>query len=105
MKLENGARRNPWPNEAPMRRSAEEALRSITGAANRNVMEWETWWKSNKDTLPPKMIRVYWLRKTQDRIDIAPGEKAPAEAILAATRLHNAPPAGTPTTKKKKKPK
>lgn len=105
MKLENGGRRNPWPNEGPMRRSAEEALRSITGAANRNVMEWETWWKSNKDTLPPKMIRVYWLKKTQERIDIAPGEKAPADAVLAATRLHSAPSAGAPTAKKKKKPK
>jgi len=105
MKLENGARRNPWPNEGPMRRSAEEALRSITGAANRNVLEWETWWKSNKDSLPPKMIRVYWLKKTQERIDIAPGEKVPADAVLAATRLHSAPPAGAPTAKKKKKPK
>jgi HEAT repeat protein len=103
MKLENGARRNPWPNEAPMRRNAEEALRQITGQTLSQATNWEAWWHANKDTLPPKLIRIYWGRKTQERIDVAPGEKTPADSILLASRLHaNSPAASNPGKKKKK---
>lgn len=105
-KLENGGRRNPWPNDGPMRRNAEEALREITGMEFRKVADWAPWWRANQDTLRSKMMRIYWIRKTQDRVDVAPGEKTPADAILVAARLHPAKPDSTPTpAKKKKKPK
>ncbi len=104
-KLENGARRNPWPNEGPMRRNAEEALREITGMQFKNVAEWAPWWRANKESLQAKMMRVYWVRKTQDRVDVAPGDKTPADAILVASRLHPAKPDAPPPGKKKKKPK
>jgi HEAT repeat protein len=105
MKLENGARRNPWPNEGPMRRNAEDALRQITGQDLRQAANWEPWWHANKDTLPPKLTRIYWLRKTQERLDVAPGEKTPPDSILVASRLHVGGPAGSTAAKKKKKGK
>ena len=105
MKLENGARRNPWPNEGAMRRNAEEALRQITGQSLNGVANWEPWWRANKDGLPAKLIRVYWLRKTQDRQQVAPGEKTPPESILVAARLHPASGETSPVAKKKKKSK
>jgi HEAT repeat protein len=105
MKLENGARRNPWPNEGAMRRNAEEALRQITGQSFNKVTAWDPWWRDNKDALQAKLIRVYWLKKTQDRLEVAPGDKTPADSILAAARLHPASPAANSTAKKKKKNK
>ena len=103
MKLENGARRNPWPNEGAMRRNAEEALRQITGQSFNKVTAWDPWWRENKDALQAKLIRVYWNRKTQTRLDVAPGEKTPADSILVAARLHPSPSAAGDTTAKKKK--
>ena len=103
MKLENGARRNPWPNEGAMRRNAEEALRQITGQSFRSVTEWEPWWRANKDSFPARLTRIFWVRKTQDRVDIAPGEKTPADALLVAARLHASASPASATAKKKKK--
>ncbi len=102
-KLENGGRRNPWPNEGALRRSGEEALRSITGLDFRKVTEWAPWWRSNQEILRNRLLRSYWVKKTQDRVEVIPTEKAPADAILVASRLHTAPVAGAPTVKKKKK--
>jgi hypothetical protein len=104
-KLENGGRRNPWPNEGALRRSAEEALRSITGMDFRKVTEWSPWWRSNQEILRNKMIRIYWIKKTQDRVEVAPAEKAPADSILVASRLHSSPVAAAAGGKKKKKTK
>ena len=102
LKLENGGRRNPWPNEGPMRRNGEDALRMITGVAEKGVAEWEAWWRANKDGIAAKATRIYWIRKTQDRVDVTPGEKAPADSVLVASRIHT-PPAGTAQAPKKKK--
>jgi hypothetical protein len=104
-KLENGGRRNPWPNEGPLRRNAEEALREITGMAFNKAAEWAPWWRANQDSLRAKLLRVYWSRKTQDRVDVGPAEKTPADSVLVSTRLHPAKPEAAPAGKKKKKPK
>jgi len=101
-KLENGGRRNPWPNEGALRRSAEEALRSITGMDFRKVTEWAPWWRSNQEILRNKVLRTYWVKKTQDRVDVAPAEKAPADSLLVASRLYTAAAAAAPAKKKKK---
>lgn len=101
-KLE-GPRRNPWPNEGPLRRGAEEALRTITGLDFRRVTEWDPWWRANQEIFRNKQIRTYWLKKTQDRIDLQPGEKTPADALLVASRLHSAQNPLVPPGKKRKK--
>jgi len=100
-KLENGGRRNPWPNEGALRRAAEEALRAITGMDFRKVTEWSPWWRSNQEILRNKVVRTYWVKKTQDRVDVAPAEKTPADSLLVASRLHTAA-AAAPAKKKKK---
>ena len=103
-KLENGGRKNPWPNEGQLRRGAEEALRTITGLDFRRVTDWDPWWRSNQEIFRNKQVRTYWLKKTQDRLDILPGEKPPADSVLAATRLHSAAtPLPGPGKKKPKK--
>lgn len=103
MKLENGARRNPWPNEGGMRRAGEDALRRITGVDHRKVTEWEAWWRANQEIVKTKGVRTYWIRKTQDRVDVAVGEKAPQDSVLVASRLHAAPTGTAQVPKKKKK--
>jgi len=104
-KVENGARRNPWPNEGQMRKAAEDALRSITGMEFRRVSDWEPWWRANQEILRNKVQRSYWVRKTQDRVEVSPAEKAPADSILVAARIHSAPAAAAGPPKKKKKGK
>jgi HEAT repeat protein len=105
MKLENGGRRNPWPNEGPMRREAESALRAITGMDLRRVSDWQPWWSANQEVLRQKMTRSFWVKKTQDRVDIAPTEKAPADAVLAASHLpgFSSSSESAPAVRKKKK--
>ena len=105
VKLENGGRKNPWSNEGPMRREAEQALRAITGMDLRRVADWQPWWNSNQEILRQKMSRTYWVKKTQDRVDIAATEKAPADSVLVASRLpvFTASSASAAAPKKKKK--
>ncbi len=102
LKLENGGRRNPWPNEGPIKNSAETALREITGMNFRGVAQWESWWKENQETSRSRATRTYWVRKTQDRVEVGPTEKTPADSILVASRIHAA---SAPGTTAKKKPK
>jgi HEAT repeat protein len=103
-KLENGGRRNPWPNEGPIKNSAETALREITGMNLRGVAQWESWWKENQEASRARATRTYWVRKTQDRVEVGPTEKTPAESLLVASRIHTATGPGA-TAKKKKKGK
>jgi len=49
-----------------------------------------------------KVVRTFWVKKTQDRVDVAPAEKSPADSLLVASRLHTAAAAGAPAKKKKK---
>ena len=104
-KLENGGRKNPWPNEGPMRREAESALRAITGMDFRRAVDWQPWWTANQEILRQKMTRVFWVKKTQDRVDVSAAEKAPADAVLVASRLpgFSASSAAAAAPKKKKK--
>jgi hypothetical protein len=88
-----------------MRRAAEESLRSITGMDFRRAGEWEPWWRANQEILRNKVQRSYWVRKTQDRVEVTPAEKAPADSILVAARIHSAPAAAAGPPKKKKKGK
>ncbi|HZE98208.1 MAG TPA: hypothetical protein VE981_14350 [Planctomycetota bacterium] len=103
MKLENGGRRNPWPNEGALRRSSEDALRNITGMDFHKVAEWESWWRGNQELVRTRLTRTFWIRKTQDRVDIAPIEKVPADSLLVASRMHTAAAPGAAPGKKKKK--
>jgi hypothetical protein len=103
VKLENGGRKNPWPNEGRLRRDAEAALRAITGMDIRRVTEWQPWWTANQEILRQKMTRVYWLKKTQDRVDVAATEKPPADSVLVASRLPGFALAAEGPPKKKKK--
>lgn len=105
MKLENGGRRNPWPNEGPMRREAESALRAITGMDLRRAADWQPWWNTNQEMLRQKMSRTFWVKKTQDRVDIGATEKSPADSVLVASHLpgFSASSASAAAPKKKKK--
>ena len=104
LKLENGGRRNPWPNEGPIKNSAETALREITGMNLRGVAQWESWWKENQEASRARATRTYWVRKTQDRVEVGPTEKTPADSVLVASRIHTATgPGATPKKKKKGK--
>jgi HEAT repeat protein len=105
LKLENGGRKNPWPNEGAMRRAAEDALRAITGMGFTRVTEWEPWWRANQELLRGKLQRTFWIRKTQDRVEVSPTERTPADSILVASRLHSAPASAAGSAKKKKKGK
>ena len=103
IKLENGGRKNPWPNEGPMRREAEQALRAITGMDIRRAVDWQPWWTTNQEILRQKMSRIYWVKKTQDRVDVAATEKSPADAVLVASRLPGFTAVADASPKKKKK--
>jgi len=105
LKLENGGRRNPWPNEGPMRREAEQAIRAITGMDFRRVTEWQPWWSTNQEALRQKMTRTFWLKKTQDRVEVTPIEKAPADSLLVASRLPGYTASGADTAPKNKRKK
>ena len=105
LKLENVGRKNPWPNEGQLRREAESALRAITGMDFRRAVEWQPWWTTNQEILRQKMSRTFWLKKTQDRVDLSPTEKAPADSVLVASRLpgFSSSSAAAAAPKKKKK--
>jgi len=105
LKLENGGRKNPWPNEGPMRREAESALRAITGMDLRRVADWNAWWTANQEVLRQKMSRTYWVKKSQDRVDLGATEKAPADAVLVASRLPGFTSSATAAAAPKKKKK
>ena len=99
-----GEVRNGGPR-LPVVARAEEALRAITGMDFRRVPEWESWWRANQEILRNKQARTFWLKKTQDRVEVTPTEKTPPDSILVASRLHSAPAAAAGSPKKKKKGK
>lgn len=90
-----GPRRAPWPNEGILIRAVERALRAITGQDFRRAQDWENYWKQNAEFLKAGMTRTYWLRKTQERIDVSGPDKAPADSVLVAVRI--VPPPAAPT--------
>jgi hypothetical protein len=98
-----GPQRNPWPNEGAIVKAAETALRAITGVDHRRGIDWLEWWKGHQADLLPKAKRIYWSRKTHERTNVSPGEKAPEDSVLVVARLTDVPAAGAAEAKKKKK--
>ena len=100
-----GPRRNPWQNEGAMAKAADGALKAITGFDFKKGSEWLEWWKGHRDELLPTAKRTYWNRKTHERTIVEPGQKAPDDSALVATRIMEAPsnPGALPAKKKKKK--
>jgi hypothetical protein len=82
-----GPRRDPWPNEGAIRRRTEEALREISGAQFRKADEWKAWWRSSSEIMKGRARRVFWSRKTHERAEAGPAEKAPADALLVSIRI------------------
>lgn len=88
-----GTKRPEWPEARELQRSVEGALRAITGAADiRRAEEWEPWWKQNRPILLPQAHKVYWIRKTRQRVELLSEERPPADAVLVWVRI-TPPPA------------
>ncbi len=97
-----GPRRDPWPNLGPIRRSAENALRDISGAQFRKAEEWKSWWRAGQEIMKGRAVRSYWLKKTHERVAAGPAEKTPSDALLVGIRISTAKEA--PRPRKRKKP-
>lgn len=82
-----GPRRAAWPNEGILIRAVERALQAITGRDFRRAQDWDNYWKQNADYLKAGMTRTYWLRKSQERVDVAAHDKAPEDSVLVAARI------------------
>ncbi len=104
LRLFEGPRRAPWKGEAELRRKADAALQAITGYAGRNSRDVEDWWKANRGSLQAGARRTWWMKKTGERVETGSADKAPADAILVATRLVEPPAARPAKAKKKRKP-
>ena len=102
LKKMQGPRRAPWPNEKHLIQEAEAALRAITGVPQRKAEDYEEWWRVNGPALKAQASRVFWVKKTQERADVIPSDKAPADALLVSLRI-TAPADSKAHSKKKKK--
>lgn len=85
-KMEGG--RRAWVNEAGIRGAADRALQAILGQNFNRALDWSNYWRQNEAFLKAGLTRTYWLRKTQQRTDAGPLDKAPADAVLVCARLH-----------------
>lgn len=100
-----GPRRAPWKGEKGLQRKAEEALAAVAGYAAKNTREFDDWWKANRPSLLAGARKIWWSKKTGERLETSSADKGPAEALLVSTRLTDPPAAGrAPKPKKKKKP-
>lgn len=82
-----GPRRDPWPNTNELIRAGEQAIKAVTGGDASKINEFDDWWKENKASLTANAKKTYWLKKTYERVTVAPGEKAPADSMLLGTRM------------------
>lgn len=98
-----GQKKNPWPNTDEIAKAARDALRAITGGDASKRLEFEDWWRANKAALVSNARKTWWSRRTHERIDVGPGERAPADAVFVRARLVEPPPE-TDAKKKRKKP-
>ena len=98
-----GPQRNPWPNEGPIVKAAETALRAISGVDHKRGIDWLEWWKNRQAEISARVKKTYWSRKTHERTTISAGEKTPEDSILVAARLTDAPAAGAAEHRRKKK--
>jgi HEAT repeat protein len=93
-----------WPNEDPIVREIEVALRSISGQDFRKAADWQQWWRAYRDTLRITADRCYWLTKTQTRVVVVKGDRVPADAVLVWSRAplgKSGSSPGSTTTRKK----
>jgi HEAT repeat protein len=99
----DGRGRDPWKNEGELRQAANGALRAMIGGdgANRSL-EWDNWWRDNKQKLAAAGKTTWWVKSTMQRSITGPGEKAPADALAVVTRVVDPQP--EPTKGKRKKP-
>lgn len=104
LRLFEGPRRAPWKGEAELRRKADAALQAITGYAGRSSRDFDDWWKANRGSIQAGARRAWWLKKTGERVETGSADKAPADALLVATRLVDPPAPRTAKAKKKRKP-
>lgn len=103
LKKMQGRGKSPWPNEGQLIQRAEAALRAITGVDQRRGEDYEDWWRVNGPALKTQASRVYWIKKTQERVDVIPSDKAPADALLVFTRISEPADPRAQAKKKKKK--
>jgi HEAT repeat protein len=103
VRLFEGPRRSPWKGEGELRRKAEAALQAITGYAFRSSGDFDAWWKANRASLLAGSRRTWWMKKTGEREQSGSADKAPADALLVATRLVEPAAARPARTKKKRK--
>jgi hypothetical protein len=75
------------PNEDAVRREVEVALNVLLGEDFKKVADWRQWWTAYKDDLRGMVLRTYWIRSTQQRVQVKPGEKTPADSVLVWSRL------------------
>jgi len=74
-------------NEEAVRREVEVALNVILGEEFKKVADWKQWWTAYKEDLKGMVLRTYWIKKTQQRVQLKPGEKVPPDSVLVWSRL------------------
>jgi len=75
------------PNEEAVKREVEVALNVLLGEDFTKVADWKQWWTAYKPDLQGMLLKTYWIKKTHQRIQLKPGEKAPADVVLVWSRL------------------
>jgi HEAT repeat protein len=75
------------PNDEAIQREAEVALRGILGEDFKKSADWRQWWTAYKGDLRGMLLRTYWVRKTQTRVQLQPADKVPLDGVLVGSRL------------------
>lgn len=74
-------------NEEAVRREVEVALNMLLGEDFTKVADWKQWWTAYKEDLKGMVLRTYWIKKTQQRVQLKPGERVPPDSVLVWSRL------------------
>src|SRR6185436_11161878 len=74
-------------NEEAVKREVEVGLNIILGEDYTKVADWKGWWTAYKEDLKGMVLRTYWIRKTQQRVQLKPGERVPPDSVLVWSRL------------------
>ena len=74
-------------NEDDVRREVEVALNIILGEDFKKVADWKQWWTAYRKDLEGMVLRTYWIKKTQQRVQLKPGERVPPDSVLVWSRL------------------
>ncbi len=84
--------RRAWPNEKELRNACNRALQAITGGDASKPLDWEQWWKANKELRMVSARTWYWNKLTQSRTDYDAKATAPPDCVPIGTRINDAPP-------------